>query len=639
MRCLAIAVVLLPVSALHAQATRQPENLVVTASRTPVPAEQVGSVVTVIDRAALEHRQTLIVSDVLREVPGVAVSRGGPLGAQTQVRVRGAEANHLLVMIDGVEANDPAANDEFSFENLTAFDVQRIEIVRGPQTALWGSDALAGVVNVVTREPTEPLTGRGFLEAGGNATTSGGAFVGWLGESGSLALSASHLATDGENIAREGDEDDGYRNTTATLKGGYRAGRAATLEVFARHTDARREFDGVDFAGTGLPTDADLYSDVLVDYLRLGARFQAPGSLDSELRATWLGSDTENYTAGVEDSENEAEKYGLYYQASLPVRSDLDRLTIALEHEREKFRQRGAASPFGDPNQDQELDNTGAVLEYLANPTARLALSGSVRHDDNSDFDDATTYRLSVAYALLPGVVRAHASWGSGRKTPTFIERYGYYPDLFVGNPDLEPEKSEGWDAGIEQFLLGDRLRIDTTYFRADLSDEINGFVFEPVSGAFTARNEAGTSHRHGIEVALDADLPRGLAIGATYTYLDAEQPDPELGQAREIRRPRHSGSLNLTQQWLAGRAGLNLNATYTGERRDTFFPPFPEPAQTLTLADYTLVNFAASYALTPTLTLYGRVENLLDEDYEDVYGFNTPGRAAYLGLRMALDR
>ncbi len=639
MRCVAIAAALLCASVVHAQAAREPENLVVTASRTPVPAEQVGSVVTVIDREALDHRQTLIVSDVLREVPGVAVSRGGPLGAQTQVRVRGAEANHLLVMIDGVEANDPAANDEFSFENLTAFDVQRIEIVRGPQTALWGSDALAGVVNVVTREPTEPLTGRAFLEGGGNATTTGGAFVGWLGESGSLALSASHLATDGENIAREGNEDDGYRNTTATLKGSYRTGAASTLALFARHTDARRDFDGVDFEGTGLPADADLYSDVVVDYLRLAARFQAPGSLDSELRATWLGSDTENFTAGFEDSENEAEKYGVYYQASLPLRADLDRLTVALEHEREKFRQRGVASPFGDPNQDQELDNTGAVLEYLANPTPKLALSGSVRHDDNSDFENATTYRLSAAYAVLPGITRLHASWGTGRKTPTFIERYGYYPDLFIGNPGLAPEESEGWDAGVEQFLIGGRLRIDATYFRADLTDEINGFVFDPVSGAFTAANEPGKSRRRGVEVALDAELPAGLAIGASYTYLDAEQPDPELGRAREIRRPRHSGSVNLTQQWLAGRAGVNLNAIYTGERRDTFFPPFPEPAQTLTLDDYTLVNFAASYALTPTVTVYGRVENLLDEDYEDVYGFNTPGRVAYLGVRMALDR
>ncbi len=635
----AIAAVLLSASHAHAQGTREPENLVVTASRTPVPAEQVGSVVTVIDRDALDHRQTLIVSEVLREVPGVTVARGGPLGAQTQVRVRGAEANHLLVMIDGVEANDPAANDEFSFENLTAFDVQRIEIVRGPQTALWGSDALAGVINVVTREPTEPFTARGFLEGGGNATTAGGAFLGWLAESGSLALSASHLDTDGENIARQGAEEDGYRNTTATLKGAYRAGRAGTLELFARHTDARRDFDGVDFESTGLPIDADLHSDVIVDYVRLGARFQALGALDSELRATWLGSDTENFTGGVEDSENEAEKYAVYYQSSLPLRGELDRLTFALEHEREKFRQRGAATAFGDPNQDQELDNTGAVIEYLANPTGRLSLSGSVRHDDNSDFDDATTYRLSAAYGLVPGVTRLHASWGTGRKTPTFIERYGYYPDLFIGNAALKPEESEGWDAGVEQILFGGRLRLDTTYFRADLTDEINGFVFDPVSGAFTAANEPGKSRRRGVEVALDAELPGGLAIAATYTYLDAEQPDPEVGRTREIRRPRHSASLNLAQQWLAGRLGVNFNATYTGERRDTFFPPFPEPVQTLTLEDYTLVNIATSYALTSSLTIYGRVENLLDEDYEDVYGFNTPGRVAYLGVRLALDR
>jgi len=301
-----------------------------------------------------------------------------------------------------------------------------------------------------------------------------------------------------------------------------------------------------------------------------------------------------------------------------------------VDHEREDFVQRGTASPFGDPNQTQKLDTSGYVLEYRAAPKESLNLSAAIRYDDSSAYDAATTYRLTASYALQE--TRLRASLGTGQKSPTFGDRFGFFPDTFIGNPNLKPERSRGWEIGIER-ALGNRTSLTATYFDVTLEDEIDGFVFDPTSFQFTAANVSGRSERHGVELTASAELSPSLDFGASYTYTDSTQPDGSGDLVDEIRRPQNVGAFNLNYA-ANERVNVNVNVTYNGSQYDTFFPPFPRSPERVTLASYTLVTLAASYQMTPRLELFGRIENLLDEDYEDVYGFNTPGIGAFIGFR-----
>ena len=649
---------LAPFSVLAQSATTNPgPEITVTAYRTAQALENAGSAVSLIDRDAIRTRQSAVAADALRAVPGVSLARSGPLGAQTQLRMRGAEGNQVLVLIDGVEANDIATNDEFSFEHLTTFDIERIEVVRGPQSALWGSDALAGVINVVTRRPSSPQEADAFLESGADGFLNGGARVGFGSERASLAISGSHLRTDGTNASRTGGEDDGYDNTTFNVVGSALVLPFLTLDLSARHTRTRTDFDNFGSVdGELIPVDADSSTDADQGYLRSGARaslFGGRWTHELHYAITDTSTDTRSETGpGFFDSSSvDGNKYGAYYQTSLQVVPG-HQLTLALSSEREEFSQRGTVQSYDfdedgapdlvlDPNQDESVHAKGYAAEYLAEVTRDLVLSASLRRDDYSDFDDVTTWRTTASWRLPDTKTRLHASLGTGQKTPTFVERFGFYPGQFAGNATLDPETSTGWDTGIERRWLDGRLVTDLTYFRADLEDEINGF---DCSAGFpcTASNRDGTSHRKGLEFSAAAELAAGYSLDLAYTYTDATEPDTDSGaRSREVRRPLHSGSLNLTGRLLQQRLTLNLGAYYTGEREDvvaldTFTPPYTRRA---TLDSYMLLRLAASYEVTGNLSLYGRIENALDEDYEDVYGFRTPGAQAYVGVRMALQR
>jgi vitamin B12 transporter len=631
------------------------ETMTVTAYRTPQALDRAGSAVSLISRDQIEERQAVLAADALRALPGVSVARSGPVGAQTQVRVRGAEANQLLVLIDGVEANDLATDDAFSFEHLTTADVERIEVVRGPQSALWGSDALAGVINVVTRRPTRLLETSGYVEGGSFGLANGGARIGVRDGAIAASASLSHFRTDGVNASRVGFEEDAYDNTTFNLAGTMTVSPNLTLDASVRHTDATAEFDALDYVdGVLLPVDADNQTDLGHTYARGGGRLDlADGRWSHELHYGITATDTDTaaenlFSGDVDRASTEGDKYGLYYQSAIRVTAadaagPGDLLTLALDHEREEFSQRAAPSFFGDPNQDQGLHTTGFAAEYIAFLGSGLTLSASARHDDNSDFGDVNTWRTTASWRLRESGPRLHGSVGTGQKSPTFFERYGYTPDTFVGNPDLEPETSTGWDAGVEQRWLDGRLVTDLTYFRADLDDEINGFFCPPPTFACTAVNEPGESRRRGLELSAEAELSPAWSLTGSYTYTDAEesetQPDGSDARVREIRRPMHAAALNATARLLNGRLVVNGGVAYTGDREDDAFLLDPPFAARVDLDEYTLVNLAISYELSRRVTVYGRVENALSEDYEDVYGFNTPGAGAFAGLRVSLDR
>ncbi|MCB1685120.1 MAG: TonB-dependent receptor [Pseudomonadales bacterium] len=635
----------LALPSLHAQQSALSEDtIVVSAHRIPTVAGESGSRLSVTDRALIEQRQSVHASDLLQNIPGVAVNRTAGAGSQTQVRVRGAEANQVLVLIDGVEANDPAGNDEFDFSALTAYDIEHIELVRGPQSALWGSDAGAGVIHIRTRTADAPLSGGGFIEGGSLDTLYSGGRIAATGERGALAIAASYYDSRGESAADAGTEKDGYENLTLALNAHLEPSEGLRFGFSARYRDSTSQYDDVDFS-TGLPADADREShDNLLLLNSNAALTLMDGRWDQALKLTYLDSQRRQFADDVQQTRTSADKFGAYYQSTLNLgesrNPDRQRLVLALDHERENFEQRADATLFGNPNQDQEMHNTGLVAEYLIDPLENLHLGASIRRDDNSDFDDITTYRLTSSYLFDTSATRLHASWGTGQKSPTFIERFGYFSDQFLGNPGLKPEKTEGFDIGIEQSLLEGRLSVDVTYFNEELKDEIDGFVFDPDTFLFTADNLSGTSHREGAEVEITAFFGAATTARLSYTYTDALQPDASGGgSSREIRRPRHMASLNLNQGFLDTRGNLNLNLVYSGTQTDQFFPPPVFAAQTIELDDYVLVDIAASYALNERITIYARGTNMFDEKYTNVIGFNTPGRGIYAGVRVGLAR
>ena len=631
------------------QSAEELEQILVTASRTPVPVNQIGSSFTVIDADQLINRQVAALAEILRGVPGFAVSRSGVMGSATQIRVRGAEANQVLVFIDGIEANDLAQGSEFNFAHLLTTEVDRVEIIRGPQSALWGSDALSGVINITSKRGAGPAKFSGFLEGGSFDTVQGGGTVSGGGVNYNYNLGGTIIDSEGTNISRQGNEDDGYDNTSLSLSGGYTPVENLTLSIAGRYTNATNEYDDIDFFITGLPTDANNKSDTEQFYGRAQAKVTLLEKQWEHIFGTAITStDNENFTGGIISDSNKGKKYRFDYQTNYFLETpDLlqasHTFTLAVDYEKEEFTQRGEATFFGDPNQDLETDATSIVGEYRINLLEDLSLSGSVRHDDNSDFRDATTFRITAAYLLPQTLTLLHANYGTGVKNPSFTERFGFFstsPTPFLGNAGLRPEESRGWEIGIDQPLLDDRAHLGVTYFNERLQDEINGFVFDPGIGAFggfTAENVNGESTRDGVEVTASIELQTGLRLQGAYTWTDATQPDAANIQLQEVRRPRHAGNVNLDYSFLDNRAGLNLNVNFTGEQLDDFFPPWPLPTQRVSLSGFTLISLTGRYKLTDKVSLYGRVENLLNEDYEEVYGFQTPGVGVFGGFRIAL--
>jgi len=615
------------------------ESLVVTASRTAIEAQKVGSSMTVIDRETLVAGQHALVSDALRDVPGVAVSRSGGLGGVTQARIRGAEGNHTLVLIDGIEANNPVSNSEFDFANLLVADIERIEILRGPQSALYGSDAVGGVINIITRQRSPGFDSALHVEGGSLGTSEVGIEMGGGSDRYTGGFAVTRLSSTGENASRTGSETDGFENELLSLHGRADLGEALTLKANFRYIDSEQHFDSEDFAFPATPTQG-----LLIDSARWGSLEQSFLRLQADLdrervqhRFGFSGTQTENrfFDAELPTGANEGEKTKLDYQLTLDLAqaadSGTDRsLTVALERELSDYANRGAG-PTAAENQIQSDQQSSLVAEYRAS-FDRADFSASARHDRNNLFDDASTYRLTGRFTFNERA-RLHTSFGTGIANPGFFELFGFFPGSFIGNPELKPEKSTNFDVGIERRFDDGRIVLDLTYFRADLSDEIQT-TFDFATFLASVINLDGDSERRGAELSLVADFSDRWSLRASYTYLDAEQPD---GFA-EVRRARHIASLDNTIRFAGGRGRLHIGVDYNGEQADNEFV-FATPEDRVVLPSFTLLKLAADYRLSDKLRVYGRIENLLDEEYEEVFSYRARGRSVITGIEVAVAR
>ncbi|MFK8052473.1 MAG: TonB-dependent receptor plug domain-containing protein [Woeseiaceae bacterium] len=630
-----LASAILCANAALADAESSVDEIIVSGALVPVTVSEIGNAVTVISSEDIARRQALNVADLLRSVPGFAVSRSGVRGTQTQVRVRGAEANQVLVLIDGNRVNDPSVGDEFRWELLSTAQIERIEIVRGAQSALWGTDAIGGVVNIISRGGTDGSLINGFAETGSRASQNFG-LDGSIGtDSGFVAAGAERQSTDGDNISRAGDEDDGSSLNTAFINGRWLASDRITLDGGVRLSNAYSEFDGVDFS-TGIPGDSDTANDSETLTANLGARWQHPDDVYTHrISARWFDSELRTLNGGIESASTRADRMTLAYQFDLNLGEN--GLSLAVEHEASDFSQRGAVI-FGDPNQDQSMNITSLIAEYRGFAGDRFSWIASARFDSNSDFDDAYNGRLSASYQI-DDQLRLRGNIGTGQKNPTFTERFGFFPGSFVGNPALDPERSLSMEIGLDGDSFDGAVQWQVSLFNQDLEDEINGFVFDPVTFLGTAENRNGKSDRQGGELAAQWQIAAAVRVDATYTYIDATEPDAGGNTIDELRRPRHTGSLGLDVDALEGRWTNRLTAEYGGSRLDRFFPPFPLPSQVVTIGNYWLVDLSSQYAVSESLTVYARGSNLLDEDYEEVFGYETLGRAGFVGVKFSFGR
>lgn len=613
---------------------------------TGIPADKLGTSVSVVTGAELKARQVRTVAEALRSLPGVSVSQQGGVQNQTVVRLRGAESNHTLVLIDGVEVNSPGTDGFFDFANLLVDDIAQIEVLRGPQSGLYSSGALGGVINIITNRGKGPLTFRARAEGGSFDTRDG--MVGLSGgtDRAHASITLSGRRTNGFDISDEGTEDDGGEFRNLSFTGGVLVFDHLKIDASLRSSRREGDRDGTNGVRDGFSVASEEASTFASD-LWLGRLEATLDTFDGD----WIHK---VYVNGSEQDIRDLDrgifsppgglasrqvasvtKYGYLSTYRLdtdaaPVRHFI---TGLVEHTREDFEQPLLS------NEAFERTRDSIAGEIRGEYFNALTLTGNVRHDNNEGFEDATTWRAAGSFQPVGSPFRLHASAGTGIKYPSFSEQFGVFTG-FVANPNLTPETSFGWDAGVEVTFLGGKGVIDVTYFNTNLENEID-FNFVPpveacggVAFCFIPFNRTGESKRDGIEVAGRLIIVEGLSVGAAYTYLDAREEDG----AEEVRRPPHSGRADLNYVFASGKGNFNLAAVYNGRMLDLAFSPLTFTSQRLALDEYWLVTAAASYEVAPGVELYGRVENLLDQDYEEVFGYNSAGVAAYAGVRFTYE-
>lgn len=611
-------------------------ELVVTATRSPQEADKIGQSLYVLDAAAIKAAQTVDVSSLLATTPGVSFSRNGGVGGSTSVRIRGAEGDQTVVVVDGVKLNDPStAGGGYNFANLLAGDIGRIEILRGAQSTLWGSQAIGGVVNIVTREATEPFEADLAAEGGSMGTSYFRAGAGGKTERLAWRLAAGRYDTDGVSSYRLGQEKDGYENTGVSGRAVFTATEALSFDLRGVYSKGRNGFDGFppptfSFGDTreyGETEEFVGYGAVNLDLFG--------GALTNRLAYGYTRTDRQNtnpdqaVTTTTFDARGENKRWE--YQGVWTI-NEAWTATFGGETEDSSMR---TASPSefvpNPPTTRAKAGIDGIYAQVQGEVVSGLTLTAGLRRDSHDTFGDATLGQFAAAWSLNDGNTVLRASFGQGFKAPTLYQLYSEY-----GNTALEAEEADGWDAGIEQ-RLGDRFMFRATYFNRETDNQIDYFsctsaTTDPlcfVGGARRFGYYANTAQTkaHGVELEGSADLGP-LALSANYTWTDTENDSPgNVNRGKQLaRRPEHQANVQATYTW-ENKASLGGSIRYVGDS-------FDNAANSYVLQSYTLLDLRASYPVNETFELYGRVENAFDDDYETTRNYSSPGRGIYAGVR-----
>lgn len=603
-------------SAVCAQ-TSSVETITVTGSKLPISLDKLAASVTVLNEQDIEAAGATQLIDLVRGMPGVSISQSGSPGALTELRLRGSETNHLLVLIDGVIVNDLSQGGLVDFAHQTSANIARIELFRGAQSALWGSGAVAGVLSITTKSDSSetPTT---VLSAGvGNTdTVRTSVNTGFTAKHIQTSFYASHFNTAGDNVSRTGGERDGYKNTTAGAGLTYTINHRHSLSGNLRWVDYENEYDGTDYYVTGLPADANNVTNG--EQLTSGLKwlYALPSGLySSQVQLQYHKDDNDNLTDGLDTGGTSGERKQISWTHF--INFDAAQLAVGSEWLRREFEQRGPVS-YGDPNYRGDDSTSSLFAELSGLGTKSLSTQLSVRYDDNERFNKAWSYRAGARY-YLTGNTSLFASISQAIKTPSFTELYGYYPATFLGNPNLKPEQSREFEVGVRS-TLGQGVTADLSLYSTKLNDEILGFVYDLDSGMYTAQNASEESRREGVEASLQWATTT-WQVTASYTYLDASEGDGN-DKSVELRRPRHTGAVTYRHSLPVQGLSVYIKAAYTGERKDTFYPPWPASATTVDLSAYWLTSINVSYEMTKQWQFGLRIDNTFDESYEDIVGY-----------------
>jgi vitamin B12 transporter len=618
-------------------------EVVVTANRSPMAVDRVGQSVTVLTEADIRLDQETNLGDILARTQGVAFARNGGPGEASSVFIRGAESAQTVVLIDGVKVNDPTdPGAGFDFGDLITGDISRIEVLRGPQSTLYGSAAIGGVVNVITAAPSRPLQADAQVEGGsfGTAYVKGG--VGGREDGYDFRIGAFYDTTDSVpalDPAFGGKTPRGFNAAGFSARVDVDLAPALQLDERLYFTSSRNEFDGYDTPSGNFGDDAEFGRTIQgLDYTGFNlALFE--GRLKNRLAFEFASVDH-----SLEDPEQPLTKYTFLAQGRTTTVEYEGALALAPGYQA-VFGAQGerslieARDPFyilsyGDVPTDAHETTASGYGQVVGEVLPGLTLTGGARYDDHSQFGGHVDAQASAAWTLGGSGAVVRASFGQGFKAPSLYELYSEY-----GNAALRPEQADGWDAGVEQHLFGGRLVLQATYF-GRVSRDLIEFVscYGITTGGCAAHQTFG-----GYYANVDRAAAEGLELGATwrpaprltvaanYTFDDSEDRSPGAPTygLQLPRRPKNAANLDLGYLW-PQRLQTNLAVRYAGES-------FDDAAHLYPLKAYTLVDLRASYPLRPHLEIYGRIENLADVRYETAYEYGSLGRAVYAGLRYVL--
>jgi vitamin B12 transporter len=609
------------------------EEVVVTATRVETPIEEIASSITVISSKDIERKKKSTVLELLRDVPGLDVVQSGGPGHLTDIFIRGSKSEHTLVMIDGVEVNDPISpGRSYDFAHLTVDNIERIEIIRGPQSTLYGSDAMGGVINIITKKGEgKPKV---FVSAEGGSFTT---FREATGISGAdkwinYSLGISRFDTDGISAAskKKGNyERDEYENTSLSTRLGFTPLENLNVDFILHYINAESEIDNSGGVGGDDPNNVQKSKQFFF-------KTQTGLSLFDHIWDQKLGfavnqhdRDTKNKKDPQHPLDFEKGSYdGQFLKFDWQHVFQLHKtnsLVGGFEYEKEEGKSRyyseSASGPSSSTFPRKTADIKGYYIQDQVKLWDRFFGTVGVRIDDHSRFGTETTYRIAPAYLVKETGTKIKGTFGTGFKAPSLYQLFA--PATLwgpIGNKDLKPEKSEGWDFGVEQDLLEKKVVLGATYFRNNFEDLID---FDFAEGYINI----GRAKTEGMEVSGSIKPFDDLTVGINYTYTDTE--DKRTGRDL-LRRAKNKLNFDLNYHFLK-RGNVNLGVIYVGERDD--WKPYPVRGR---IGGYTLVNLAASYNITKNLQAFGRVDNLFDKDYEEVSGYGTPGLSFFGGLKFS---
>ncbi|MBX7200091.1 MAG: TonB-dependent receptor [Rhodospirillaceae bacterium] len=608
------------------------DEIVVSATRTPTQIYKVGSSITVLTDNAIRESQTPVVSDLLAQTPGVSFSRNGGVGGTTALRIRGAETDQTVVVIDGVKLNDPASTGGgYNFANLLTGDIERMEVLRGAQSTLWGSQAIGGVVNVLTATPQKPFEVSAAAEGGSHGTGSASAAIGGVRDKLTWRAAASTYTTDGISAYVNGTEPDGYRNIGASGRLRYEIADDLSVDLRGVYSRGRNKFDG-------FPPPSFAFNDTrefgttkeFVGYA--GVNFAVlEGALKNRVAYAYTDTDRDLFnpdqavTTRTYDSAGWNKRFE--YQGSASVAQGWD-VVFGAEHETSSFR---TASPTATaPNPVPAAASVTLDSGYgqvQATLLEGLIFTGGLRYDSHGTFGSRALGQAAVAWSFNDGNTILRTSFGQGFKAPTLYQLYSIY-----GNTTLNPEKADSFDGGIEQHLFDGALVLNATGFYRKTRNQID-FVSCPSTNVLCVIGKPGvydnisSTRAKGMELA-GAGKIGDLSIQANYTLTDVT--NQSVGTAnfgkRLARRPRDAANLWVTYTW-----PMHVSTGFTVRYEGAVFD---DAANRNVLASHTLLDLRAAYEFMDGLEVYGRVENLTDKIYQTTRNYGSPRRSVFGGVR-----